>query len=205
MEPEFLYLNPVGEAGFEPAKAEPPDLQSGPFGHSGIPPVESSSRLSPERNFLVQRRLNRRSLEASGGTRTHNLRFTKPELCQLSYASGRSRLDGERGTIATPRSNASLRSTLNLHDEPGFRKHRIRAVQFGPRMPPPALSQLGECGKELAKSHRRGARSTSFVRWCAAPRGGIRLGFGPRHVWRGRPFTVKLAESTGWCWQPDGL
>ena len=25
--------------------------------------------------------------EASGGTRTHNLRFTKPELCQLSYAS----------------------------------------------------------------------------------------------------------------------
>lgn len=24
---------------------------------------------------------------ASGGTRTHNLRFTKPELCQLSYAS----------------------------------------------------------------------------------------------------------------------
>ena len=28
----------VGEAGFEPAKAEPPDLQSGPFGRSGIPP-----------------------------------------------------------------------------------------------------------------------------------------------------------------------
>ena len=25
-------------AGFEPAKALPPDLQSGPFGHSGIPP-----------------------------------------------------------------------------------------------------------------------------------------------------------------------
>ena len=28
----------VGRAGFEPAKAEPPDLQSGPFGHSGICP-----------------------------------------------------------------------------------------------------------------------------------------------------------------------
>ena len=28
----------MGEAGFEPAKAEPPDLQSGPFGRSGIPP-----------------------------------------------------------------------------------------------------------------------------------------------------------------------
>ena len=32
--------NNVGEAGFEPAKAKPPDLQSGPFGHSGIPPCE---------------------------------------------------------------------------------------------------------------------------------------------------------------------
>ena len=31
-------LMQLGEAGFEPAKAEPPDLQSGPFGHSGIPP-----------------------------------------------------------------------------------------------------------------------------------------------------------------------
>ena len=28
----------MGEAGFEPAKAMPPDLQSGPFDRSGIPP-----------------------------------------------------------------------------------------------------------------------------------------------------------------------
>src|ERR1051326_6615005 len=28
----------MGAAGFEPAKAEPPDLQSGPFGHSGNRP-----------------------------------------------------------------------------------------------------------------------------------------------------------------------
>ncbi len=28
----------VGEAGFEPAKAVPSDLQSDPFGRSGIPP-----------------------------------------------------------------------------------------------------------------------------------------------------------------------
>ena len=35
----------MGEAGFEPAKAEPPDLQSGPFGRSGIPP---RSRLASE-------------------------------------------------------------------------------------------------------------------------------------------------------------
>ena len=29
----------VGGAGFEPAKAEPPDLQSGPFGRFGIRPT----------------------------------------------------------------------------------------------------------------------------------------------------------------------
>ena len=28
----------VGEGGFEPPKASPADLQSVPFGHSGIPP-----------------------------------------------------------------------------------------------------------------------------------------------------------------------
>ena len=33
------HQNVMGEAGFEPAKAEPPDLQSGPFGRSGIPPT----------------------------------------------------------------------------------------------------------------------------------------------------------------------
>ena len=41
--------SPVGEAGFEPAKAEPPDLQSGPFGHSGIPPLNLSTQLSDSR------------------------------------------------------------------------------------------------------------------------------------------------------------
>ena len=29
----------VGEGGFEPPKALPADLQSVPFGHSGIPPI----------------------------------------------------------------------------------------------------------------------------------------------------------------------
>ena len=50
----------VGRAGFEPAKAVPTDLQSVPFGHLGICPNLSSG--------------------ASGGNRTHNLRFTKPLL-----------------------------------------------------------------------------------------------------------------------------
>ena len=32
----------VEEAGFEPAKALPTDLQSAPFGHSGIPPFSGA-------------------------------------------------------------------------------------------------------------------------------------------------------------------
>lgn len=47
--PQHVHRKPAGDrfphskttlagAGFEPAKALPPDLQSGPFGHSGIPP-----------------------------------------------------------------------------------------------------------------------------------------------------------------------
>jgi hypothetical protein len=32
------FFSTMAGAGFEPAKALPPDLQSGPFGHSGIPP-----------------------------------------------------------------------------------------------------------------------------------------------------------------------
>ena len=31
--------------GFEPSKAEPADLQSGPFGHSGTPPALSCAAL----------------------------------------------------------------------------------------------------------------------------------------------------------------
>src|SRR3954466_6465447 len=31
----------MGAVGFEPTKAEPPDLQSGPFGHSGTRPSTS--------------------------------------------------------------------------------------------------------------------------------------------------------------------
>ena len=83
----------MGEAGFEPAKAEPPDLQSGPFGRSGIPPQSTSCcwRVDRQRPFKQRPYVPCGPLhaarEASGGTRTHNLRFTKPGLCRLSYAS----------------------------------------------------------------------------------------------------------------------
>lgn len=34
------FLSLVGEDGFEPSKRNATDLQSAPFGHSGIPPSE---------------------------------------------------------------------------------------------------------------------------------------------------------------------
>jgi hypothetical protein len=40
----FLSLTGLGGAGFEPAKAVPPDLQSGPFGRLGIHPSKGSIR-----------------------------------------------------------------------------------------------------------------------------------------------------------------
>ena len=49
------------EGGFEPPKAVPADLQSVPFGHSGIPP------------------------QANDRTRTDNLLITSQLLCQLSH------------------------------------------------------------------------------------------------------------------------
>ena len=59
----------MGEGGFEPPKALLTDLQSAPFGHSGIPPYE-----------VV--------LEAGGAgrrTRTPDLLITNQLLYQLSY------------------------------------------------------------------------------------------------------------------------
>ena|SRR6516165_306392 len=95
----------MGEVGFEPTKAEPPDLQSGPFDHSGIPPrsYDPAGPCSPERTteshcssaggHMTGHRVTAHRLAghgddwastvsrgASGGNRTHNLRFTKPEL-----------------------------------------------------------------------------------------------------------------------------
>ena len=48
--------------GFEPSKAVPTDLQSAPFGHSGIHPLRADDR-----------------------TRTDNLLITNQLLCQLSH------------------------------------------------------------------------------------------------------------------------
>ena len=63
----MLFL--VGEGGFEPPKALPADLQSVPFGHSGIPPY----------SFVCG--------GAGGRTRTPDLLITNQLLYQLSYTS----------------------------------------------------------------------------------------------------------------------
>ena len=59
----------VGEGGFEPPKALPADLQSVPFGHSGIPPYSFSHG------------------GAGGRTRTPDLLITNQLLYRLSYTS----------------------------------------------------------------------------------------------------------------------
>ncbi len=55
----------VGRDGFEPSKSKTADLQSAPFGHSGISPYNG----------------------AGDGTRTRDLLITNQLLYQLSYTS----------------------------------------------------------------------------------------------------------------------
>ena len=62
----------MGEGGFEPPKAMLTDLQSAPFGHSGIPPYE-----------VVLSKVG-----AGRRTRTPDLLITNQLLYQLSYTSG---------------------------------------------------------------------------------------------------------------------
>ena len=64
----------VGEAGFGPAKSVTTDLQSAPFGRSGIPPG------------------------AGDRSRTNNLLITNQLLCQLSYTSRYGALGRNRTT-----------------------------------------------------------------------------------------------------------
>ena len=67
----------VGE-GFEPSKAEPADLQSAPFDHSGTPPF---GHLVPFSIFKTYRFLNENG--AGDGTRTRNLLITSQLLYQI--------------------------------------------------------------------------------------------------------------------------
>ena len=64
------FLSLVGEDGFEPSKRNATDLQSAPFGHSGILPYEWKQNNG-----------------AGGRTRTPDLLITNQLLYQLSYTS----------------------------------------------------------------------------------------------------------------------
>ena len=105
----------MGGAGFEPAKAEPTDLQSVPFDRFGNPPNRDQCINQPlpssdcfysiniaskrscietgKKHHKVADRQNtdqrRCALRASGGSRTHDLLITNQLLCQLSYAGTR--------------------------------------------------------------------------------------------------------------------
>ena len=66
----------VEGGGFEPPKAEPSDLQSDPFGHSGTPPYSFYLIM----NVVVQYRIN----GADCRNRTGDLLITSQLLYQLS-------------------------------------------------------------------------------------------------------------------------
>ncbi len=72
----------VGEGGFEPPKSSTTDLQSAPFGHSGIPPYSLTVSFY---NFACPE--GSRNCGAGRGTRTHDLLITNQLLYQLSYTS----------------------------------------------------------------------------------------------------------------------
>ena len=97
----------VGEGGFEPPKSLTTDLQSAPFGHSGIPPYEirfpnkitnQRSVCDFERSCDGMNELSRlrgseryavRGDDGAGGrTRTPDLLITNQLLYRLSYTSG---------------------------------------------------------------------------------------------------------------------
>ena len=48
-----LNLLMVEGEGFEPSKAEPSDLQSDPFGHSGTPPLKEVALSGKDRSLSI--------------------------------------------------------------------------------------------------------------------------------------------------------
>jgi hypothetical protein len=79
----YSRSNPMERGGFEPPKAEPADLQSAPFGHSGTSPNPISTG-PPLINITIP---NPKS--AGEGIRTRDLLITNQLLYQLSYASNK--------------------------------------------------------------------------------------------------------------------
>ena len=68
--------------GFEPPKQYAADLQSVPFGHSGIHPIHLYVIVAHNDNDYTTMLLH---CQADRGTRTLNLLITNQLLCQLSH------------------------------------------------------------------------------------------------------------------------
>ncbi len=102
-------LTMVEGGGFEPPKAEPADLQSAPFGHSGTPPGEVPL-------YSIFHRVRAPGLAGAGDrNRTRNLLITSQLLYQLSYASTKgdiyiSTLENARSFFTHPRGRCRART-----------------------------------------------------------------------------------------------
>ena len=68
--------------GFEPPKQYAADLQSVPFGHSGIHPIHLYTIIAHNDNDYTTMQPH---CQADRGTRTLNLLITNQLLCQLSH------------------------------------------------------------------------------------------------------------------------
>lgn len=73
------YTRMVEGAGFEPAKAEPSDLQSDPFGRSGIPPLKLLG------NYKVYLTKNQAFLHLLFTFRIYTIVFYKKTILILLY------------------------------------------------------------------------------------------------------------------------
>jgi hypothetical protein len=69
-------LNMVEGEGFEPSKAEPADLQSAPFGHSGTPPKPYSNKNGAPGRIRTSDRLVRSQVLYPAELRAHTSRST---------------------------------------------------------------------------------------------------------------------------------
>jgi hypothetical protein len=170
----------VGGAGFEPAKAEPPDLQSGPVGHFGIRPGMTYARFPPvplPASRALERRPDRSG--ASDGTRTHNLQITNQVLYQLSYASRQLPRKGGRKIPTQPRSSRPPRGIFRRPGSPQRPRGCTSDGQSDASPPPPASAKRSRAPRgsrsqvrtRSAKRNRsNGLRSTARTIGSAASR-----------------------------------
>ncbi len=184
----------MGGAGFEPAKVEPPDLQSGPFSHLGIHPnnfgraFRRGSSFDPSLpDFLKHSSAGPGiRLKAGGESRTHNRRFTKPVLCRLSYASRHEAVKAPFIPSGSPNARAFQRSWPKSRRKigPGCRKITRRqrnATAIVTRI----LDPSSQRGRAIALSARHDCN-----------RIGSRSARGCRDFLRSRPHFQRMRRSS---------